>query len=300
MRILLAVLMHHQEQYAKRIADAIAAQTVAPVETMVMLDRPDIKEIIATREAFKGVSCRITNIAAEPDYLGRPQMTPGVEQFCSGEVRNRVVRHALETQADGVVFIDGDCVPGKELIERHGEILLSDGMVATVGKRHEVKHMFKDQRETSIRRVPIFKDAPYHLTEEPYFVDSGVLWTCNFGVNRAAMLHLTELNNRLYGRPEAFSTDFTGTWGGEDGFIGLECLYTGVKVYSIPFPDAAVLHIEHQRPLDKYDHVTFVSYLDAKRIELMHLLEISGLGTNGYPIRSAAEVIGDRSWAKND
>ena len=127
-------------------------------------------------------------------------------------------------------------------------------------------------------------------------MDPGVVWTCNKGINRKAIELMTSTNKTLYGRDELCSSDFCGTWGGEDGFIGLEALYLDISVITVCAPDAGVRHNEHPRPLDKYDHETFVAYLEEKREELMYLMKANGIPCPRYIPKDI--IIGNRDWIK--
>lgn len=301
-KLLLTVLVYRQRQYAARIAQAIAAQTTKPDAVRVMLDRPEGIDIVEVRKAFASVpGCTVVPVMGTPEYLGRPQTRPGVDQFCAGPLRNRACSYAVAEGFDAVVFIDGDCIPGTDLVKEYAAVLDTESPRTAVGKRLEVKHGFRDQRECpDVMPVPIFKDVPARVTEEPFFADSGVVWTCNFGMNAAAIRHISDINSLLFGRSEVFSSDFAGTWGGEDGYLGLQCLYTGAEVYAIPSRDAGVLHIEHPRPLDKYDHSRFLEYQDERRLELLHLLTVHGLGTCGHQIRTLPDIVGDRPWVHRE
>jgi hypothetical protein len=146
----------------------------------------------------------------------------------------------------------------------------------SVGKRKEAMFNWKDQRETGDPTCNIFFDKPTEVLHEVMFVDSGVVWTCNFGLNKAALTALKQLNNTLYGRAETFSSDFLGTWGGEDGFIGLECFYSGIDVIALGKGDNGIRHKYHERYKAKYDHIKFVMFLEGRREELLYLLDLYG------------------------
>ena len=168
----------------------------------------------------------------------------------------------------------------------------------TVGKRLEAKYAWHDQREKDSRYpIPVFR-KPERITNEAYFVDSGVIWTCNMGINMAAIRKILGTNKLLYGREELCSSDFCGTWGGEDGFIGLEALYLDISVMPICNDLAGVRHEEHLRPLDKYDFENFTAFLEEKREELMYLLVVNEIGCNGHRFVPKDIIIGNRDWIK--
>lgn len=296
MRTLLVIVSKDQQQYAEKMNAAIEKMTVKPDGVLVVLERPTPSEIIAAKRAYRSELVTVLISTSMPDYVGRPQMNYHVPYFCAGHARNMGVKFANEQGYDAIVFIDGDCYPEPNLIKAHKELLDSEEPVLTVGKRCEAKYGWHDQREKDENfPIPIF-DKSERVTREAFFVDSGVVWTCNMGINRKAIELMTSTNKTLYGRDELCSSDFCGTWGGEDGFIGLEALYLDISVMPVCAPDAGVRHNEHPRPLDKYDHETFVAYLEEKREELMYLMEANGIPCPRYITKDT--IIGNRDWIK--
>lgn len=280
MRTLLVIPSKNQERYAPAMSESIKSLSVKPDKVLVMLDRPALKEMNLTKKAYQDNSIVEVRVVRNiPVGIGRPQMNYGVPYFCAGHMRNLAVSYALEENYDSVIFIDGDCYPEKDLIKAHNALLdTKEERVITIGRRCEGKHAWHDQREVSKEHpVPIFNKPNTPITNELFFVDSGVVWTCNMGINRHALRHMVELNEKLYGRRELCSSDFCGTWGGEDGFIGMEAFYTGVTLLPVCDADAGIRHVEHERPLDKYDHETFISYLEERREELLYLLKVHGM-----------------------
>lgn len=296
MKTLLVILSKDQQQYAGKMNEAIDNLSVKPDGIRVILDRPSPAEINASKRAYTNDLVTIMVSSSLPTYVGRPQMNFHVPYFCADHSRNLGVKYARENGYESIIFIDGDCYPEKDLIKAHKDLLESDEPVITVGKRCEAKYGWHDQREKDESfPIPIFEQNE-RITKEAFFVDSGVLWTCNMGINLAALNKMLETNKTLYGREELCSGDFCGTWGGEDGFIGLEALYLDISVMPVCAKDAGIRHEEHPRPLDKYDHETFISYLEEKREELMYLLVANGLGCNGFRFVPKDIIVGNRDW----
>lgn len=300
MKTLLAIPSHHQEQYAERMAAALDALVVKPDKVLILLDRPTGQEIVATRRAYSKLPfVEIKLCMSLPLYVGRPHMLYGEEYFCAGHMRNLAIDYMHRNGYDTVIFADGDCYPEPNLISGHQDILGRSEPVVTVGRRLEAKWNWADQRQKSPDfPIDIFKSVPYKVTEEVYYVDSGVVWTCNFGMNMAAIEFLANLNEKLYGRHETFSSDFLGTWGGEDGFIGFECYYGGIDLITLPIGTNGIRHNEHERPQKKYDHVTFLEVLEQRREELMYLLKLHGYDCGGHEYIHKDIIIGDRSWQR--
>jgi hypothetical protein len=89
-----------------------------------------------------------------------------------------------------------------------------------------------------------------------------------------------------------FHPHFTGRWGGEDTFLGVECFYGGIPVWAAPATgDDGVLHMEHPRPSGKYDHAGFVLEVEAMRSSLVETLSAMGRWHGGF--RSLRELLGE-------
>lgn len=275
MNVLLAIPARNQNKYIEAIVDAIGAMSVKPSVVLYMADRPTSHD---TFEATKLIGntglVQYYPIRELPSYVGRPQMNYNSDMFLAGYVRNKAIEYMhVHKELDAVVFIDGDCIPEPDLIKSHMSVLSADGAVLSVGKRKEAEYGWDDQRMEKDSLCKIFHDTPTEITDEKLFVDSGVVWTCNFGMNRAAVQEIVKTNEELYGRPEVFSSDFLGTWGGEDGFLGLECFYRGIPVIALENGNNGIRHQYHSRDSKQYDHLSFMNYLEQQRERLLYLLD---------------------------
>lgn len=276
MRTALVVLCKNQQIYAGRIASGILSQTVKPDTVLVVADRPAYGEFDALQEAYSCIEgCRFLAVVGMPRPLGRPRMLHGIPPFCAGYCRDSALEY-LDRQYDIAIFTDGDCIPQPQLVESHLAAYVPGGV--TVGRRVEMKWQGRDQRQAySDRPIDIFGEAPRDIDSEVYVADSGVMWTCNVGLTCVAVDALREMNRRLYGFSAVFHPDFCGRWGGEDGFLGMECFYGGIPMRSCPVMEHdGVEHIDHPRPEGYYDHGVFLEFLEAKRRELMCLLGMTG------------------------
>ncbi|WP_405325705.1 hypothetical protein [Fibrobacter sp.] len=286
MNLLLAIPARGQNKYLAEMKAAIHAMSVKPCHVLYMADRPTVKEIVEARTIIgHDPLIEYYPICQKPDYVGRPTMTHGVDWFLTGHVRNCAVDYIIKHgDIDAVVFIDGDCIPEPDLIKSHMAVLDSKEPKVSVGKRKEVMYNWQDQRDTAESSCNIFHDVPTEVLYEAMFVDSGVVWTCNFGMNVAALGYLRQLNATLYGREETFSSEFLGTWGGEDGFIGLECYYTGVPVIALENGNNGIRHKYHLRNEDKYNHTAFIQFLEDHREQLLYLLDLYNMNVRncGY------------------
>ena len=276
MKTLLAIPNKEQVKYLDQMVEHIEAMSVKPDKVLYLQDRPSARDMVDCRKILAGHPLiEQVVVRDQPEHLGHPQMVYGEYHFLTGHVREVAIDYMLQNGYEAIVFIDGDCLPEPDLIKDHQSILgVAGGAAVTIGQRKEYMHGWVDQRMTSKSKMSIFFNEPKQVTNEGYFVDSGVVWTCNFGMNLDAVIHLRRLNNMLYDRNETFHSDFLGTWGGEDGFIGMECFYTGVPVYALPIGQNGIKHQYHDRRSAKYQHVSFISFLEAHREQLIFLLNL--------------------------
>ena len=280
--ILVAIPAKSQEQYLDEMIAAIDAMSVKPDKVLYMQDRPTGQERVAALRKLKNHPViEPFPISDRPPYVGRPQMVLGVPQFMTGYVRERAIAYMMANGYDQILFFDGDCIPEPDLVKDHVACLSCSSPAVTVGMRKESMYGWTDQRTTETSHAHIFFGQPTPVTEEYMFVDSGVVWTCNFGMNRAAIDILIDTNKKIYGRAEVFPSDFLGTWGGEDGFVGLECFYRGIDVVALPIGNNGIRHKCHPRPERKYQHTAFIPNLESHREELLYLLDSYGLNVRG-------------------
>jgi len=293
MKRLLVIISKDQQQYANKINDALSQLSEHPEEILVYLDRPSTTELETVTTEYAGNHVTVLASNTLP-CVGRPPMIWGTPYFGAGHIRNLALQYAMGHDYDIVIFIDGDCIPEPDLIRGHTDILSSDEPTITVGRRLEGFYGWHDQREKDEHRlIPIF-NTQCRVTSEAYFVDSGVLWSCNMGMNREAIEQITKLNLLLYGRSEVFSTDFLGTWGGEDGFLGLEAFYSDIPVVPVCSNGTGVQHEEHPRPIEKYDFINFTPFLEEKREELLYLMASNGMDCNGCRYVPINIILGPR------
>lgn len=292
MRTLLAIPSKGQVKYLPRMLADLCAMSVKPDRVLYMLDRPSASDIVECRKLLSGnESVELVIVNKMPDRIGHPQMVYGESQFLAGHVRELAINYMLDNGYDAVVFTDGDCLPEPDLVKEHVAVLDCGSPAVSVGQRKEFIHDWADQRLRPDSQISVFFDQATPVEKECYFVDSGVVWTCNFGMNRAAVLKLRGINNTLYGREETFLSDFHGTWGGEDGFIGMECFYTAIPVIALPLGPSGVKHQFHTRESDKYQHDSFIDYLESHREQLLYLLDRYGLNVRGIGFLPREDIL---------
>lgn len=254
----LFVLMYRQSQYIDEMVAAVNAQTVLPGVFYVCLDRPTVlekKTVETALEAYKG-EYRILSMDDLPDYMGNPNTYEGETMFLAGFRRNQAIDIAINERPglNGFVFIDGDCIPDTGLIEEHGRLLKGAVPLILIGRRREDKHNGNDQRELAkpLESYRFFDFDTQVLTESYLFESSSVVWSCNVSFNRRSIDALKHFNRKYYERDEVFSSEFNGTWGGEDTFLGMEARLCSIPVVLISGEKSGVWHKNHPRPARKY------------------------------------------------
>ncbi len=254
----LFILMYRQSQYIDEMVAAVNAQTVVPGVLYICLDRPTVTEKKKTEEAMKAYNgeYRVLSMDNLPDYMGNPNTYEGETWFLAGFRRNQAIDIAIKENPElkGFVFIDGDCIPENGLVEEHGKYLKKSLPMICIGRRREDKHGGKDQRELARPLEPyrFFAFDTQVLTESYLFESSSVVWSCNVSFNRRSINALKIFNKKYYGRDEVFSSEFNGTWGGEDTFLGLEARLCSIPVVLVSGEKSGVWHKNHPRPERKY------------------------------------------------
>jgi hypothetical protein len=204
--------------------------------------------------------CKIVEISEPPVYMGNPP-NPGDAPFLAGHVRNVGIDKALEDNAEIFIFIDGDCIPQKSLIQSHMSKLKLNVPVLSIGRRRESIYKWQDKREVdpSLFNLKLFREHGVIINNPQLLEKSLIVWTCNIGLNLKAVNILKKFNLSYYKRDEVFSSEFLGKWGGEDGFLGIQAYYCRVFITTIGNLASGVEHIDHPRPPDVYNpnHMNF-------------------------------------------
>lgn len=274
MNIALIIPLYKQAQYWEKMMIAIEKLSIIPSIVYVMMDRPTALEYQLVKklcnQSILNHIYKIYNVQDVPEYVGRPNITPAQSLFLTGHRRNIAINDAIDNGCDSFVCIDGDCIPQEDLIKSHMNSHNFNFPVVSVGRRRESKHMYKDQREVvnNLIRYNLFKaDSPQIISSYELLKTSAITWSCNIGFNLKAIKLLKYINKKYYGMDDVFHSNFLGTWGGEDGFIGIQSYLGGAKVVLLPDVKSGIKHIEHDRPPEKYSGESFTSYL-SEQIEL--------------------------------
>lgn len=281
MQIALIIPLYKQNKYWSRMISAIEAQSVLPKFVYVMMDRPSDKEYqdVFTQCTRDNLKCKykIFNCQDIPEFIGRPTQLPDFDLFLTGNRRNIAIEQAIADDCDAFVMIDGDCIPQEHLIRSHEKVCQYNTPVLSCGKRCEEKHGGLDQRDLDVKVAPykLFSSInPRIVMDNVLHNNCSVVWSCNISLNLKAINKLKQLNEFYYGRSEVFSSQFVGTWGGEDAFLGIQCESLLILVMTINDYNSGILHIEHPRPESKYGSNSFFKYF-SEQVELFNAMKLN-------------------------
>jgi len=264
MKIALIIPLYKQTDNWPKLLKGIKSQTVKPDKIYLIFDRSGdwviTKALNDTNDPDLDITYHAhTHKIDEPDYFLAPYN------------RNKGIELAIEDGCDVFIFIDGDCVPQKKLIESHVNKLKYELPVLSVGRRRESIYRWQDRREhvPELNHLNLFrKDGTLiNNASTELLKNSLIVWSCNMAMNLPAIKLLRRLNRKYFNRNEVFSSEFNGSWGGEDAYLGIQAYHCRVFITTIGEKQSGVEHIDHPRPKDKYnmEHLEFLN----KQIDIL-------------------------------
>ena len=257
MKPCLIIPVHKQVNYLSKVLEGVSRQTIIPDITYIMMDRPSLEDYTIAIEIVKSFNfCISLNVVDSiPPYIPRKYE---YEPFLAGYVRNKGIEIALRDECDIFIFIDGDCVPQKELVESHINKCNKAIPVISVGRRRESKYHWKDQREvnSNLVHLNLFDKNGTLINNVELLKSCLIIWTCNIALNKQALGLIYKFNHKYYGIAELFNSIFLGEWGGEDSFLGITAWYCKIFITTVGEMSSGIEHIDHPRPESKYtiDH----------------------------------------------
>lgn len=169
-----------------------------------------------------------------------------VDGFNAGANRDKGLEVASEMWPGcDVVFLDGDCAPGPAWANEHISALSVDAPVVSCGARTQGVHQDPRTRPLEWQGqsfAPSMIDAP-RIATLPEIAAHRATWSCNLGINRAALHLLQDAGEKLHGSRRVFSPEFDGRWGGEDTGLGIVAHYVGCTIRTLSA--SSVEHIPH-------------------------------------------------------
>jgi glycosyltransferase involved in cell wall biosynthesis len=236
MKIAVVVTTYNRPDALAAVLDGYAAQSDRGFELIVAddgstADTAELVERFAARAPF-----RLSHVWHED------------RSFRAAAIRNRAV---ASTDAEYIVFTDGDCVPSRTFVQRHrrlaepgwflsgNRVLLSESFTRTVLEQGLPIHQWTwadwvraRARGDANRLMPLVR-----LPDGAFRKRSASTWegvkTCNLSVWRADLVRVNGLDE-----------SYTG-WGLEDSDLVIRLLHAGVRHKSARFA-APVFHLWHR------------------------------------------------------
>ena len=276
--MIVIIPIHNQARNIGIVLNAYLHQTLMPRHIIMVCDRcTDSSYDIANtyKEAFSINGC-ILHVINTSCY--------GITGFGAGATRDAGLQYAMHNKISGLyLFSDGDCIPSPDLVRHHKEQLNIDTPRITCGLRYEtvpndIKADFPLLEDISILGMPIQDDLRMNaewcknkvfgngydrLVINPIiFESSWICWSCNLGMNQAAVDACRHANGIMDGDlNRVFNSSFDGKWGGEDGFVGLIMLRMGGSTVALS-RRSYVTHLWHKRGHTNQEHLLMVSRKD--------------------------------------
>ena len=256
MKVALIIPLHDQAIYWEKILKGIKSQTRLPDMIYVVIDRPNLDRIpncvayITNLNASIPVNINVLTIDKQPQNIQRTSD----KIFLAGYARNIGLQEAIKDECDCFVFIDGDCIPQRELIRSHELLCSYDLPILSIGRRREIKYRGLDSREhhPNLTHLNIFGRNGTLINNPDLIKQCLIVWSCNIGLNLKAVSILTRFNKKYYDKEELFNSEFNGAWGGEDSFLGITAWYCRIFMHTIGESKSGVEHIDHPRPENIY------------------------------------------------
>ena len=148
-----------------------------------------------------------------------------------------------------VLFLDGDCVPGKDVFH---EVSLTTSqkeptisIVKRINEAGDGVNFHPDSREsTPWYKKWIFNEDNTVITHKELSRLRMLTWSCSLFMNRLAINQIKEINKTLNLGDRLFPAIFDGQWGGEDDHIGHVAMFTDMRIVAISSKHY-VTHIWH-------------------------------------------------------
>ena len=278
--MIVVIPVHNQARNLFKVLHGYLKQTVMPKHLILVLDRCTDNSIDVAAAFKVNFEVRLTtlHVIDTKDYAN-------IVGFGAGRTRDVGIAYALANEFEGnFLFSDGDCIPSEKLVEHHERQLAVENPRVTCGLRYETvpngeKISFPLIEDSNINcnvqddlrtnadycKNRVFGEGYDRLVlDHEIFERSWICWSCNLGMNRAAINLCKIVNGMLSGDVDrVFNSDFDGRWGGEDGFVGLTIYRCGGETVALS-RESHVTHIWHQRSHTNNDHMIMVYNKDTQ------------------------------------
>lgn len=270
--MIVIVPIHNQASNLPFVLEGYLRQTLKPSALVLILDRcTDASREVAERRRTDfeaaGIALHV-NDTQEFGYLAG---------FGAGRTRDCGLVLAQQLGDGPYLFTDGDCIPSPGLVAHHADVLAVPHARISCGRRYDM--LGPGETATLPLVLPDAQDdlrnqAAYMngwvctdnidrlIFNHVVFESSWICWSCNLGMNKAAVDLCRGVNAVLDGsHARVFSPVFDGRWGGEDGFVGLSVYRCGGETVMLS-QRSYVKHIWHKRGHTNLDHLRLVQRQD--------------------------------------
>ena len=157
-------------------------------------------------------------------------VSPGRDGMRVGAARNAAAEVALAADVDLLVFLDVDCLPGPELLDRYVDASLShpDGLLC--GPVTYLESMQRpsspDELEAATRPHPVRPNPPTGIVETAASTEYDLFWSLSFAVTPATWARLGGFDERYEG------------YGAEDTDLGRRARSLGIPLHWVGGADA--------------------------------------------------------------
>lgn len=253
-------LIHNQAKNLPIVLRAYEEQSVQPSEYIFVLDRcSDESEEILLRFSKNNPAKIVKN--------------ENGSNFLAGYCRDL----GLSVTEGDVLFLDGDCVPGKDVFNQASLTMSSEEPLISIIKRINQKEDGDGYDPDARESTPWYKgwifNEPTTIVKHKELSRIRMLtWSCSFSLNRLAIDKIKEINKELGFGDRLFPAIFDGKWGGEDDHIGHVAMFADMKIIAIS-SEYYVTHIWHPtRTSAEYEGNSREVYTKLKEYAISHNL----------------------------
>lgn len=270
--MIVIVPVHNQTRNVLPVLNAYLKQTQSPQAIVLIFDRctDNSRELAAGMQpSFERAGIGL--------HLHDTSEFGAITGFGAGRARDCGLSVAHSLGAGPFLFTDGDCVPALTLVEHHAGVLQVPHARISCGRRYDTLGpgeeptfaMVLPDAQDDVRNGAHYMDGLVCSTgvdrlvfNPTVFESSWICWSCNLGMNAAAVALCRAVNSALSGTADrVFSPVFDGRWGGEDGFVGLSVFRCGGETVMLS-ERSWVKHIWHPRKHTNLDHLRLVQRQD--------------------------------------
>lgn len=277
MKIAFNITNHNQNSFVDKAIESLQKQTIKPEIIFVTSDDTPYQS------QYKNVICINHN------EKGRRKN------------RNAVLLPFLKSDADAIIFIDGDCfLEDINFIKKYIKHFKKYDLIFGTRKHTDITGLEKPASDLLIANMDeLWSKTPLNYSdlrivsgavdgwkkskdfyERLDLMVTGMIgWSCNFGFTKNGLATHVDFMKRFYGIFDIFDTKaFNGNWGYEDVAMGIDALFAGLDIWIDS--DIEVIHNSHNRSDALFDHVKGRHIIMNRMRELENKLKIKNFKYN--------------------